>query len=388
MRRFTTTVLAFAGAAVLLSGRPTSGNEPPLLTTKPLIVRTPARTDRAPRAKATPTREARTGILPAGLKLKRERCDESSPQLPHLVPHGCVRLPSADWCDPPSAVAGPGWQASVDWLVLQPRGNDFPYATPDCDCGPPDGTPGVLDMDYEPGLRWTVSRTLASGWLDVRGTHLLSETSNAVAADAGHDLKDLVLLRPPAGTIDVAAARSELKFWTAEADYRHSLLGGESWTLDGLLGVRIAALDQNAKAYFDSGDSVRIGTDIRGAGPRAGLDLRKEWGRCYSWARCVGTLLAAQADLDYIQHRPGAGFSVAEYHGEDDRLVPMLDLELGVGYRITENWSIGAGYLYSIWFNAVTPVAYTEALRGGDLYNDVDDTLSFDGTFLRVEYVR
>lgn len=355
----------------------------------PLITRTPL-TVPSPRARR-PQRPAT--IKQTGLELlgQAEMLSCSKPWLHWAHRFG---FPTADDCTPAPADCGSksfdpaAWGLAIDWLYLTARGNDFPYAYPACDCADePDGPAGLLDFDYEPAYRWRVSRRIGGLWLDVTGMHFLGETSNAIGADADHELRDLVFLSA-APEASVAAARNELKLMVFDADLRGTLYATHAFELALFGGVRVARVDQNADFFFEESDWGSSSVDVRGAGLRGGLQTTCYYGNCFVWGRSALSLLAAQLEMDYMQHRTGGPATVSEYHISDDRLVPTLDLELGAGYHLGHGWAISAGYLYSIWFNVAGPEDLVAELRSGSYYGNVEDELSWDGFFLRLEYGR
>jgi len=304
-----------------------------------------------------------------------------------LPGHECSEPPPAEVpCTTPAVVSD--WNVAFDWLYLTTRGADFPYAYPACDCATvPDGPAAVLDYDYEPGYRWRVSRRLGGIWFDVSGLHYLSETSNAVGADEPHELRSLVFVAPAADA-NFAAARNELKMTVLDADARAIVCTLGNCDIELFGGLRVARIDQGTDFYFVGSDWGSVAVDVRGAGVRGGIGSRLQLGRCFLWGRSALSLLAAQVEMDYMQHRAGGPRTISEYHLDDDRLVPVFDLELGLGYEIYRGWAVAAGYLYSIWFNVAGPEDFVSGLRAGDYYGDVDDELSFDGFFLRLQYGR
>ncbi len=373
---------ALFGLAVPAYAQATADTTLPLITRTPLVVRTPRTTRKA----VEPVRQTGMEVTVHG-----EPSECSTPLL-----HWAHRLGWKELDECPDTIVGHDvslidpndWGFAIDWLYLTARGNDFPYAYPACDCAEePDGPAGLLDFDYEPAYRWRASRRVGGLWLDVAGLHFLGETGNAIGAAAPHELRDLVFLSA-APDANFAAARNELKLTAIDADLRGTLFAGSCIVVELFGGVPAARIDQNADFYFLGSDWGSASVDVRGAGVRGGLQTTGWYGNCFAWWRSALSLLAAQVELDYMQHRAGGPATVSEYHISDDRLVPTLDLEFGLGYQLPYGWAISAGYLYSVWFNVASPEDFVADLRAGSYYGDVDDELSFDGFFLRVEYGR
>ena len=63
----------------------------------------------------------------------------------------------------------------------------------------------------------------------------------------------------------------------------------------------------------------------------------------------------------------------------------LLDYEVGIAWSGPQRkWRFATGYTASYWYNAVTNAGYIDAVQSG-AYNDVSDTISFDGVTARVE---
>ena len=70
----------------------------------------------------------------------------------------------------------------------------------------------------------------------------------------------------------------------------------------------------------------------------------------------------------------------------DDRIVSILELELGMGWQnCCGNFRVTAGYYIGSWFNTLTTAGFIEGVQNNN-FVDVDETLSFDGLALRAEY--
>ena len=69
----------------------------------------------------------------------------------------------------------------------------------------------------------------------------------------------------------------------------------------------------------------------------------------------------------------------------DDRIVPILDIELGLGWTsATERWRLSAGYLFSAWYNVVGAPEFIQAVHAAR-FDDVSDSLTFNGLVARAE---
>ena len=66
-------------------------------------------------------------------------------------------------------------------------------------------------------------------------------------------------------------------------------------------------------------------------------------------------------------------------------MVAILDAELGLGWESTcGRVRVTGGYAVSGWFNTLTTGSYIEGVQAGS-YNDLGETLTFDGLVTRLE---
>ena len=97
--------------------------------------------------------------------------------------------------------------------------------------------------------------------------------------------------------------------------------------------------------------------------------------------------ITGEFDTRYRMFNRTTAVLLAESLWKDDRIVPMLDWELGVAWTSPQgHLRLAAGYLVSHWFNVVSTPTFVDAVQA-DNYVDVDDTISFDGVVGRVEWV-
>jgi hypothetical protein len=103
----------------------------------------------------------------------------------------------------------------------------------------------------------------------------------------------------------------------------------------------------------------------------------------------VASFLAGRFRGDYDQVSALAG-DQAHTHYHSDRIVPVLDMELGVGWTACKGkLRITGGYLLSGWFNAVTTPDFIQGVQNTNFTtngNNLRDILTFDGLTARIEY--
>ncbi len=280
-----------------------------------------------------------------------------------------------------------------DWLYWQPRGTDLGYAYPTDEAfGRPLGPTVQVDHDYEPqGFRIGAGFSQDGGLSELRSTftYFTAGTNGSAWAPPGRTLQTLLLASPvpldaDAATTSFAISNSELYLTTWDIDYVKSLCAPcEEKTVYGFVGARIGRLDQRVHVTYDR-ETVRVSPDLRGGGIRGGIGGSVRFGKARIFGSAAGSLMATGIDVEYTQDNYLAG-RVVDYSQDVDRVVPIVDLQLGIAYDVTEHLSISAGYDYSIWFNVVTPEAIVNAVQAGDFSGDLEDDITFDGAFFRIE---
>ncbi len=280
----------------------------------------------------------------------------------------------------------------LDWLYLQPRGTDLGYAYPTDEAfGLPLGPTEQTDFDYEPdGGRFgiVIGRPSTDRRVRFEMLYFEADTNDNAFPPADMTLQTLLLVSPDPLTADAATstfghARSQVRLNWWDLDYVVPVVQSDCCEIPGWVGIRIAGLDQSLAVQYDR-DWLRTGQDLRGAGVRAGLGAKGSRGRLNYFGSVSGSLLATSMDVDYVQVNALDG-QVVDYSQDIDRVVPVVDIELGVGLKLGCHCNVSVGYMYSLWFNVATPDEVIEALQADDYSGDVEDTLTFDGLFTRLE---
>jgi len=281
----------------------------------------------------------------------------------------------------------------ADWLYLQPRGSDLGYAYPTDEAfGRPLGPTSQIDYDYEPeGFRVGGMMPIGDGphTYGITYTRFKAGTNSSAFAAPGGTLQTLLLASPSPLTADAAStgfaiAHSEVDFNLFDTELRHYFCGGcDQGRLYGFIGSRIATLDQMFNVTYDR-DVVHTAQDLRGAGVRGGIGGSTTIKGIKLFGSVGLSVLATEIETMYRQTNNLAG-RVVDYRQDIDRVLPVLDLELGVGLDIGKHCSVSVGYLYSVWFNVVTPEQTIQAVQAGDFTGDIEDDLTFDGFFTRFE---
>ncbi len=296
-------------------------------------------------------------------------------------------------------------RAFVDMLYLKARGADLIYGQPRdglSTISAPLGAQGILEPDYAGGVRAGVEYCLsACAGIDAEVAWWQNQTHSFLGlppgAPPGSVIQSTVTLPSvmnAAGDSLTATGALGLEFRTADLVYRH-LLCGESgrYSINWLAGARYAELRQDYSGVFTILGTTDVDTSIKfeGIGPRAGLDGELLCGHGVRlYGRTTANFLAGHFGGSYNQFNVFAG-EQGNIDYKNDRIVPILELELGVGWVSPKGHvRVMAGYYLAAWFDTVVTPDFIAGVRannfstsGGNLQSD----LTFDGLMGRVEFV-
>lgn len=356
----------------------------------------------SPYPDVSPSAPAISGIPAYGLPAEGEgRGEWAGPPI-----HGDVV--ATDWAPPEGLhtlvendnTCPPFWQHRTSWfgdfLYLKAREVDLPYATHvdgPINSAVPLAPPSVVVPDYEPGLRvghvWALddsSSFKATYWF------YRSETSDSLTLPGGTGWVRPEVTHPdtPAADFDklAAVADHEIDFQMVDVVYRTILQRDCDYSVNYQVGLRYAQLDQQFRSEFSilGVRTVNTGIQFKGLGVRAGLDGEFALGRgFFAHSQAFGNILAGQFSADYVQQFNLAGLE-ANTGLEDNRIVPQLELELGLSWRDSSGrLHVRAGYYLGAWFNIATTPTWIDAVQTNNA-TDVSESLLFDGMTIRAEY--
>jgi len=287
-----------------------------------------------------------------------------------------------------------------DLLFLQARDVDLVYAVPTDGVVPatsvPVGPVAVADPDYEAWFRGGFGVALSRcSSLGLAYTHYESTTNDAVAINAPNVIFPLVVDPATVNALafgQAAAAQYDIDFQLLDLDVRRLLGGGSRHAVNYSVGARYGHMDQDFRAVFAAQPGftavdTRIGFD--GGGPRFGIDGERLLGDSgfTIYGKTAASFLAGQYRATFLQTNAFTGVQ-AFTAWNDDRIVPILEYEVGLGWiSPSGRVRLATGYTMSAWFNSLTTGTLIDAEQTFD-FVDVHDTITFDGFVARIEFRR
>jgi hypothetical protein len=287
----------------------------------------------------------------------------------------------------------------ADYLYLRPRNAEVPYAvpidgpvTPTLGNGIQVGPTAVVDPDYNSawrvgfGIRGCCGSTLYTQW-----TKFESNSFDNVAV-APPDLVRSLVTHPLGNDVATdglqASANLDVDFELIDLGLRTPWKCCRGWKTEAIWAVRYGRLEEDFLSSIDVNGSTDVATAINfdGVGPQIGLATCRQLGCCgfYLYGLGDASFLVGTFDASYQQSDAFAGTQVFT-SWEAGRIVPLLELELGLGWCTPGGrFHIHGGYLVNSWFNAVRTDEYIKAVQ----FNDPDGLgsgITFDGLVIRTE---
>ena len=338
------------------------------------------------------------GCGPQGCPVPYAPCPQ-----PQMYMQPVAACPPAPVCPPPPPAAK--WSIWGEALWIHPTGVDMAHAQQQDGLGGagtvPFGQIGVVDPDYDLGFRVGGEvRYAPKESVYLQYTWFETDKSSSLAAPeipgGGGAVGSLVhhpgtSLTASAGPVD---ATYDIKFQVAEAAWRYWVACSNSGELTVLAGGRWGKLEQTfaQNGIFGGGLGGAISTntsiDFTGAGPVVGVTGEHLLGtsRFTVCGRALAAAMTGSFDNQYRMFNNSTGTLLAQSNWDDDRIVPMLDYELGIAWLGPQgHFRVAIGYMASFWFNAVTTPVWVDAVQA-DNYVNVSDTVAFDGAVGRIEF--
>ncbi len=282
-----------------------------------------------------------------------------------------------------------------EFIYWSPRELDLRYATRvdgTVSSAVPLARPATADPTYQPGFRVGGSLALdCEQSIVVAYTYYRSDTTDSISATGDGQWIRPDTVHPNTLTVAsdrlLAVANYDTRFQMADLGYKHLLWCTDTSAVNYVFGVRYAELDHDFTGNYTNEDVITVTTDINftGIGPRFGLDAERLFGaHLFGYGKLFGTLLMGEFRSDYLQQQ-NTIITQATTGFVDDRVVPQLELEFGIGWQSTcGRVRVSAGYYVGAWFNTVTTAELIEGAQA-DNFNHVSDTIVFDGLTARAE---
>jgi hypothetical protein len=315
-------------------------------------------------------------------------------------------MPSQPCPPPPPPPPQLQWSVFAEAMWIHPTGADVAHAQQQNGIGGagtvPFGEIGVADPSYDIGFRLGGEvRLAADAGVFASYTFFEGDAMSSVSAPnipGGGGAVGSLVHHPGAaitGSVGPVDASYDIDFQLGDVAYRKLLYRNCNQYVSVFAGARFAQLEQDfvQNGIFGGGlgGAIQTATDVEftGAGPMAGIDGAHQIGvtRFSVYGKALAASLTGQFDSNYRMFNDSTATLLAESMWQDDRIVPMLEYELGVAWTSPQgHLRLALGYMVSYWFNTVTTPVFIDAVQA-DNYVDVGDTLSFDGAVGRVEWV-
>lgn len=299
---------------------------------------------------------------------------------------------SCDTCDTPSSCCPkPRIITFGEVLYLHPGDTDFTYALPRNGLAP-NGAVGTADPDFNLGFRVGVGWS-PDGLQSIIGsfTWFESSTIDQLTVNPGNNVGPLTIHPNTASAASVflrATATYDIDFQMADVAYRAIIGRSPQAQVAYSVGLRYAKLQENASVLHDlsafTPTTVTTDMDFEGFGIRLGLDGRRVFpSGLMLYGKGAASFIAGEYDGTYSQ--VNALNQVEAFSDiEDDRIVTILEYELGVGWvSAQERIEFRVGYYFAAWQNAMPTNSYIQAVQASN-FVDVSDTITFNGLVSRV----
>lgn len=301
---------------------------------------------------------------------------------------GCCRTPWR-WC----GLYG-------DFLWLQARNASVPFAVPQNGIGfagaAPNGPVGSVIPVPRAGFR--VGGAVMIGCasrLTASYTWFESHTGANITVPPGGVVNPLTLFPGTfnAGfTAERSSAAHDLDFQLADTNYETLFINSDRRWIGLMGGAVYGQLRQDFWALYpfsppDGPTRVETHVDFYGAGIQLGLEgEQRVWqdrGFCV-YGRGMSRFLCGQFHSSYLQTNQFNGVEVTT-HIKDARIVPLLDLELGVSWiSPSARFRLYGGYMVNSWFNSVSTASWIGSVQNATFLPG-SHAITFDGLVARAQ---
>ncbi len=171
--------------------------------------------------------------------------------------------------------------------------------------------------------------------------------------------------------------------------------GCPPWAITWSAGARVGRLDLKSPTQLFGVNGAVLQDAMSevtfvGAGPKVGLEGRRYMGEHQRWSaygKSSLSLLLGQYDVEQRLTTLGPPVAIGRQSHNYTRIVPVIDLEVGLSRQLGKKTLVTAGYFMQVWIDASTVNNLNQPGVGGLAPANVDDAnmTMFDGFMLRVE---
>jgi hypothetical protein len=282
---------------------------------------------------------------------------------------------------------------SADYLLLKARRQpqDFAIVGPASAFGP-QGSVVSDEFKYRSGFRVGGGYRLpGEGWeVAFFYTYLHSSNNTSVTRPDGNVLFATLTHPGTVEQVDAAAADASLSYDVFDLEFGRWFRPSEAFQVRAFAGPRFAKIDQGFNALYTggsagTGDQVTSGVNFDGGGVRAGGEAQWYPLRVVGlYARGSASLLLGQSSASLTETGNGGAASIVNVTDRFDKVVPVLELGMGVAYR-RHNFRLTAGYEFVNWYGLYNVPDFVDDAHQGKLGRRAGD-LSLDGLVIRAEY--
>jgi hypothetical protein len=287
-----------------------------------------------------------------------------------------------------------------EFLYWNVHGVDVPFAQPFDGIDPrnsvPRGGVAVASPRFTPGVRggFAVGVTEDS-WVVGTVTYVRVGASAGVTALGGTVLHNYLVFPNTVNAAPDSLTSStdyHITLVTADADYKCAIVNNEHLLLNWLAGARYGHITQSLinTSRINGTTTIDSRVNLDAAGPRAGLEgeYRIACG-VYGYGHGVVDLLFGRFN-SAISERNAFGGLIGQSGVDENRIVPTLEFELGVGWKTQDGRiRVSAGYYVGCWFNVLTLPSLSQGIQNTNFTtngNNFRDSLIFDGFVGRFEF--
>ncbi|MGD9648357.1 MAG: Lpg1974 family pore-forming outer membrane protein [Pirellulales bacterium] len=287
-----------------------------------------------------------------------------------------------------------------DFLFLQARNASVPFAVPQNGIGfagaAPNGPAGSVVPVYRPGFRVGGAVLIGpASRLTGSYTWYESHTSANLSVPPGGVVNPLTMFPGTfnAGfTAETSTASHDLDFQLADANYEALFVNCDRRWIGLMGGAVYGQLQQDFSAYYpfsppDGPTTVESHVDFHGAGIQVGIEgeqrIWRKLGFCV-YGRGMSRFLCGQFRSSYLQTNEFNGVE-ATTSIKDARIVPLLDLEIGVSWISPKaGVRLYGGYMINSWFNSVSTPGWIGSVQNSSLLPG-SNSITFDGLVARAQ---